>query len=149
MAALWDPRASTSSRVWTAVLLGLCLITAVGCGSRCPKTAAVSGVVTYHGKPVEDACVLFIPKGNRSSSAKTDSLGVFHLEAVASDDGTGVGKHVVCVNKMKPDPKNDKNSLYPQMLSLLPSQYGTPINSPLKAAVTVLGPNEFRFDLVD
>src|SRR5438067_10329486 len=46
------------------VSVGLLLLAVlVGCGSKRPKVGAVSGKITYKGRPVNDAALLLYPTG--------------------------------------------------------------------------------------
>jgi hypothetical protein len=130
----------------------VCLILTSGCGSGRPKCIAVSGVVTYRGKPVEGATVMFFPTKSRPASGLTDAKGRFTLQSFSAGDGAVLGSHVVCVNKRIFDPKSPKDTskaTYPKTISVLPDRYATPVQSPLKATVTAEGPNDFSFELSD
>jgi hypothetical protein len=130
-----------------SLLLGLTL--AAGCGSGRPKCVSISGVVTYRGKPLEEALVIFIPPKSRPATGITDAQGHFKLQTFAAGDGGVLGDHVVCITKTVVDPTAAQKSPYAKTKSLLPADYGSPIKSPLKATVTAEGPNEFKFDLKD
>jgi hypothetical protein len=130
-------------------LLLASLLLAAGCGSGRPKCIAVSGIVTYRGKPVETAIVTFFPKNTRPATGWTDAQGRFTLRTFSTGDGVVLGDHIVCVTKKIVDAKTKKNDPYPKATSVLPDRYGTPVTSPLKATVTADGPNDFRFDLTD
>lgn len=135
---------------FAATLLSiLILATAIGCGDGRPTCIAVSGSVTYKGKPLDCASVTFIPKGSRPASGQTDAQGRFTLQTFSSGDGVVAGDHVVCIVKSIPDPKEKKKSPYPKMIAVTPARYATPVQSPLKAAVAAKGTNDFHFELVD
>jgi hypothetical protein len=140
---------STMPSFAVVLLIALGLLMATGCGDGHPKCIKVSGVVTYRGKPIENAGVTFMPKGAHPASGKTDAAGRFTLTSFVPGDGAAVGDHVVCISKMERDPKDKTNSPYPKMISVLPSKYAALQGSPLKATVTASGPNDFRFDLTD
>ena len=57
------------------VILAIALPT--GCGRR--EMASVSGRVTYRGRPVPDAFVMFSPASGPASGAVTDADGVYRL----------------------------------------------------------------------
>jgi hypothetical protein len=118
-----------------------------GCSHRTP-TYAVTGTVTYRGKPVEDAGVSFMPKGMRPASARTNAEGRFQLMTFVGTDGAAAGEHVVCISKLVPAPST-KDEPYKMAKNILPERYGNPLKSPLKAKVTAAGPNDFTFDLTD
>jgi hypothetical protein len=134
----------------TAILpLLICLTLTAGCGSGRPKCVAVSGVVTYQGKPVEGATVIFMPPKSRPATGFTDAQGRFTLQTFSAGDGGVLGEHVVCITKTVIDPNAANKSPYSKTKSVLPARYGTPLKSPLKATVTGEGPNDFHFDLTD
>lgn len=117
---------------------------------RQTRPVAVKGMVRYRGAPVEGARVLFIPHNTRPSSATTDAHGCFKLGTFSPSDGAMVGEHSVCISKAIVEESDAKShSPYKKPKSLLPIVYGTPMTSPLKAHVTLRGPNEFTFDLQD
>lgn len=77
------------------VLTGACLC--VGCGSQYP---AVSGKVTYDGKPVSGVQLVFNPIGESVDSGPislsvTDEQGVFSLETRDGKSGAVAGQHKV------------------------------------------------------
>jgi hypothetical protein len=140
------------------VLIRLSLVTLIvviaallnGCGSTNPATCAVTGTVTYQGKPVEGARVMFMPNSGRPASGQTDAQGRFTLRTYKDNDGAVVGENVVCISKMVPAPGDKtKDPMLGKMISLLPQCYSTPVTSPLKVTVSAKGPNEFNFDLTD
>lgn len=96
---------------WWAYGLAVALLAVVGCGGG---TAAVSGVVTMDGKPLEGAVVTFSPIGGDpeggvgGSSGRTDAEGRYSLKTVLSErSGASVGKHRVMISQFKGgDPKN-------------------------------------------
>lgn len=130
-------------------IFAICVTLTTGCGRGGPKSVAVTGTVTYHGKPIDAASVLFISAKNRSSESKTDAEGRFTMESLVSDDGGKADEQIVCVTKTIPDPHSTKDEAYPRRISVLPTRYGTPLQSPLKVAISAKGPNDFCFELTD
>lgn len=121
-----------------------------GCGPRNPATTAVTGTVTYQGKPVEDAGVVFMPNTGRPASGRTDAQGRFILRTYKANDGAIVGENIVSVSKTAPDPNDNSNDpLLRRTISLLPTRYASLTTSPLRAPVSASGPNDFTFDLTD
>jgi hypothetical protein len=132
-------------------------------------TSPVSGVVTYKGKPVENATVSFICSSGEPISAfgVTDAEGKFALFTYESGDGAVIGDHQVTVTKTdagKPlerrtgeDPWNLETYNPPSMgvtpppvvKHLVPEKYSVVEKSGLTAKVTEEGPNEFTFNLAD
>ena len=68
-----------------------------GCGGSGPRTAPVSGTVTYNGKPVPSAHVSFVPRdaSSRAAAGLTDSNGRFTLGTFSTNDGAIIGKYKV------------------------------------------------------
>jgi hypothetical protein len=149
-------------RVLLTLLLtgaGLCL----GCNRKpgVEGVVAVSGTVTYQGKPVEGANVMFAPQNPeaRSASGRTDASGRFQLTTLQSGDGAVCGAYKVAISKVQvenpmtadearawfeknggpPEPGNVKNEL--------PEDYKDAGKSGLTAEVTDGGANDFTFEL--
>ena len=128
---------------WSAALLN-------GCGNQNPPTYAIAGTVTYRGKPVENAGVMFMPDSGRPASGQTDAQGRFTLRTYKDNDGAIVGESIVCISKMAPDPNHKaKGAMLQKMISALPARYATPVTSPLRVTVGTSGSNEFQFELSD
>jgi hypothetical protein len=121
--------------------LGVMLLAAaIGCGGNTPRTAAVSGTVTYKGKPLPNASVSFVPvKGDgRAASGVTNSAGRFDLGTFAADDGAIPGSYRIGIIARGPDrpPKaGEMGSGMPgEMMPgdpLIPQKYFTPETSGL------------------
>ncbi|HTN76072.1 MAG TPA: carboxypeptidase-like regulatory domain-containing protein [Pirellulaceae bacterium] len=131
----------------TLSLLGS--VALIGCGSGHPQTTAVTGTVTYGGKPVAGAHVMFTPEGGRPAEATTDAAGKFKLTTFSPGDGALPGKHRVMVSKVvtQPSPDPSKNP-YGTSKNELPARYASP-QSPLQHEVTAKGPNDFQLELTD
>lgn len=138
-----------SCRRFLLTLILVSPVLLIACSQR-PATYAVTGAVTYRGKPVEGAGVMFMPSNGRPASALTDAEGRFTLRTFKQNDGAMAGENVVCISKMMPQPGDKtKEAMFKKMISLLPARYATPTTSPLKATISTAGPNEFQFDLTD
>ncbi len=78
-----------------------------GCGSRFLKTEYVEGVVTYNGKPIEGATVIFQSadesKGFQAGTGMTDANGVYKLSTTGGKGEAGVpaGEYKVAIKKQK------------------------------------------------
>jgi hypothetical protein len=72
-----------------------------GCSaSDRPAMAPVSGKVTFQGKPIAGATVVFLcPGAPRQAVGTTDASGTYRLTTFESSDGAVVGTHVVTVKK--------------------------------------------------
>ena len=148
-------------------LLRLCttvvLAGALGCGGGAsrPETAPVTGTVTYNGKPVANATVMFTPKsGGASATGKTDENGKFTLTTFEPGDGAIVGEHVVTVTYTGPESGAPENPESPEAYGApaekgaaekppIPTKYANPKTSGLTFEVKAGGPNEFTIELTD
>jgi hypothetical protein len=89
-------------RSWVLALAGVCTpLLAAGCGAR---TVPVKGVVTFDGKPLAHAFVLFIHQeaGGRDASGTTDAQGAFRLSTFRPNDGALPGSYKVTVHYSDP-----------------------------------------------
>lgn len=105
-------------------LVGLTLAVIVfltGCGGS--GVRPVSGVVTYQGKPVEGAQVMFTPADGRPAQGTTDANGRYQLTTDKIGDGAKVGTHQVTVQKMERVPGAAADDPYAQMKNVLPAKY--------------------------
>lgn len=137
----------------------LAAILLVGCdGSDTPQPVPAGGVVTYRGKPLPNAEVVFAPdNGGRVAYATTDENGRFRLGTFRPGDGALVGEHRVSViarGPAKQPPPGSPASLMPDDYEvigdpLIPEMYFSAATSGLTAAVEADGDNEFDFELHD
>ncbi|MCA9023458.1 MAG: hypothetical protein KDA74_25085 [Planctomycetaceae bacterium] len=130
----------------TGVLLLLALWCS-GCGGgrdeNLPETVAVNGIVTYQGKPVTDASIMFYPvQGRKPATGRSDTEGKFILRTFEKDDGAIPGEHTVTVNAYESTPEGVS------MKSAIPIKYSSPTTTPLKIMVTESNP-EIKLDLTD
>jgi hypothetical protein len=134
------------------LLLGLL---AAGCGAG-SKTSAVSGQVTYKGKPVPKANVSFTPAEGTGLAAAgfTDSGGRYTLGTVSTNDGAAPGKYRVSVIARGPDrpAKPGEGSGMPNETvpgdPTIPKKYFAPDTSGLTFEVK-RGSNRFDIELKD
>ncbi len=131
----------------------------------CSKTGLsglvpVSGTVTYKGKPIEGADLVFNPESDgRAASAKSDASGKFHLTTLDPQDGAQPGKYKVAISKKEminpmtaeeaedwfhkhsgpPPPRKIKNDL--------PEKYADEKTSGLTATVNESGNSDLNFEL--
>ena len=141
--------------VANCVLLVAAGLSAVGCSSKDddrPERVPVRGAVTYKGKPVEGASVVFSPvtPGNPGASGTTDANGEFVLQTFEDEDGAVPGQYQVGIAKTEidfsqveevvEDPNNPDASYNPfgpppKQTPLLPKKYTVAENSGLTAEV--------------
>lgn len=149
------------SWIFSGALAGACLAL-VGCGanSGIDGLVTVAGTVTYEGKPIEGASVIFGPEGDgRSASGITDPSGRFQLTTLKPNDGALPGKYKVAVSKvevenaMSADEAREwfeKNGGPPpggNIKNRLPEKYKDMESSELSAEVNQDANNDFTFDL--
>lgn len=93
-------------RILFLAALPLCL---TGCGrSDLSELGTVSGVVTIEDGPVANAIVNFTRVGSgRPSTGETDSQGRYSLAYLTDVDGAIIGEHVVTVELVVTDEKDD------------------------------------------
>jgi hypothetical protein len=172
-------RGSEAARRVILTYGGLMLVMGfVSCGGRSgPPVAKVSGTITYKGKAVEKANVVFIPAGSapRSATGQTDGQGNFKLTTFDTNDGAIVGEHTITISKPSDaeaaktmdasNPGADYDAAMRAvasgapatgagtkkggwMDSTLPEKYAKKETSPLKRTVAE-GDNNFKIDLED
>jgi len=147
----------------------VCAVFAAGCSGRnsdkwrdgLPPATPVKGIVTYDGKPLEQATVVFlapVPGKSRSLAAvgMTDAAGRFVLRTYRDRDGAIPGHHQVTIHKSitvspagQPLAPNEFGDILdtPVVRHLIPQKYSTPDTSGLNAEVAPRGDNNFSFVL--
>lgn len=92
----------------TVVLVSLCLVGLVGCGSG-SKIVPVSGKVTCRGVPIKDAAITFSPLGKegeketgKAAGGSIDAKGEFFVGTYSEKDGALIGKHRVIISYNNP-----------------------------------------------
>lgn len=166
---------NTSARrtgVLVATLLTAVAVTAAGCSGRVsdkwrrmmPPTYAASGSVTYKGRPLVGATVVFHPRegvseSRRAASGFTDTSGRFVLTTLKPGDGGVAGAFFVTVEKTTAaDPgvvavPPDEFGAFPLGANpstakpLIPERYFSPATSGLSAEIQPAGRNDFSFSL--
>ena len=139
-----------------AILLTMSLC---GCGSKSngPELAHMKGTVTFAGKPLKNATVVFLPDqpGVRLASGITDDNGRFDLMTEVPGDGVVPGKHRVTITARAADqPLTAEQQLalqatgssLPPAKALIPEKYFNFATSGLTAEVKP-GANTPNFDL--
>jgi len=139
-----------------ATLLAIAAISAGCYGSGRPPTYPVSGTVTWQGKAVEGARVVFVPTGSQESAAGiTDAAGKYQLTTFVAGDGAEPGEYRVKVAKydIKQPTKEELEKFItaeeeqkivfaqdekptPPAKNLMPKKYESEITSGLKHTVT-------------
>ncbi len=129
-----------------------------------PPTYAAGGTVTYRGKPLDGATVIFHPRDGvspprRAATGLTDASGHFTLTTVKPGDGAVAGAFLVSVQKTTAEIPGavsvppDEFGAFPlgadptTATSLIPEMYALPETSGLTAEVRPHGRNQFTFAL--
>jgi hypothetical protein len=128
------------------VLLGI----AEGCGATDPwNRQAISGVITFDGRPIDDGAVLLEPLANDGSgltAGATIRRGTF---AIARDRGLSPGAYRVRVYSSSgvqaPPGKGQSDRTRRPMVEHLPAIYNS--KSELRMDVVAGGPNRLQLDL--
>lgn len=129
----------------TVRILSVCtlLVFVVGCGETqgdLPKTAEVTGKVTYKDRPLASAIVMFYPDGGQKpATGRTDEDGNYSLSTFGDKDGAEIGKHIVTVTAYEQTEEGVS------MKSAIPQKYGSKQESPLS---TTVKEDDNRFDIV-
>jgi hypothetical protein len=97
----------TSRKTYLGLALPLFGLVLVGCGG--PNVVPVSGTLTYKGRPVSGAVILFTPTSGRQCAGETDDEGHFELAYDEKVKGALIGKHHIFIQpKMgKPAPTKE------------------------------------------
>jgi len=145
-------RQGTRSHARRLALAGCAVVAgfaALGCGRR--DMGPVTGRVLHRGRPVASAVIQFIPRRGPMAAATTDAAGRFQLRTFGTGDGALTGTHTVvvvpwCGSDDTPEKRPIEEIVLPERPDI-PPVYRQPHTSPLVAAVTARGPNEFEFQL--
>ena len=148
------------NRIATSLALSLSflLIALAGC-NRGPQLAKVVGTVTYKGKPVAGAHLMFVTAVGRPGFADVDEKGHFEAFTVSPGDGVLVGEQVVTLSphfnvvgnaQQSRNAPGDGGPIASQPLTQSwPDKYRSATTSPLKIVVEPGKVNEFNFNLED
>ena len=117
------------------------------------KTVPARGIVTYKGKPLNNANVVFMPlEDGKTVPARgtTDGVGSFVLSCYGKDDGAPVGKYKVIVSAnlsveiepgvLAPEPEGG-------FKSPIPLKYANPKTTDIVVEVKEGDKNEFTIEL--
>lgn len=139
----------------------ICLIPfTTGCGSSDkwkdsrPTTSEASGVVTFNGKPLEEAQIVLVPEGTSAAgSALSGVNGEFSLAAFPPDAGVVPGTYNVMVVKsfvpQNPDPNDPESRSIQYAKALIPAKYSDARTSGLSITVPESGVTDLKLELVE
>jgi len=94
-------------QLWITLPLGaLAACALAGCGSPLPSLTPVTGAVTYDGKPLEDAFVVFLPQGDtkgHGGMGKTNAAGRYEVMAAKGNGRKGLpsGEYKVVISRRR------------------------------------------------
>ena len=142
----------------TVWIIGACAalaLTAAGCGGDDgPQLAEAGGTVTYNGKPVQGANVVFVPESGPAAYGSTGPDGTFTWMTQGQRGAmVGPGKVAITAFEELDEPKSEEEltaaDLEKMSRSRIPQRYGRPETSRLTATVTADGENNFEFELTE
>lgn len=101
-------------------------LSAVGCGNKLSIVPA-EGTVTFDGKPLAAAAVVFQPvKGGRLSHGKTDKDGRYRLTYVEGQWGAFPGTHRVSISTfVEPNSDSSDPAIQSGQKEIIPAKYNT------------------------
>jgi hypothetical protein len=138
-------RASLAALVAAAMAL-----TPMACGRSGPEMAAVSGTVTYKGKPVPKGTVSFVSPdpSRRNATGQLDATGYYRLQTEEPGDGAEPGEYAVTLYSHDEKVVDYKPKVPIKVERLIPEKYENPKISDLKRTVK-RGSNTFDLELTD
>ena len=133
------------------VLLPLSLI---GCGSArdpdaLPPPVQARGKVTYNGKPVANALVVFYrDAGSETAKGKTNANGEFVLTTIAENDGVPPGEYkvTVAIDADESDGGTGDEE-HPPAHPVIPLKYANPETTTLLVTVKETGQSDIVLEL--
>ncbi len=142
--------------IGTTAILSLAIISCAGNSGLAP----VTGKVTYQGKPVPEATIVFVGEGSaRPAIAISAADGTYSLRTLDAN-GAAPGNYMVVVTKTElpaeageppsmEEAANRARTPPPPPKRLLPAKYGDATTTPLKFEVKLGQKNEMDIQLAD
>lgn len=136
------------------LVLAVVLVTLAGGGCRRGRArlVEVTGTVSYQGKPVPKANVIFQPQEGPPAMAVCNEQGEFKL-ATDGRPGAVAGPMTVAVSAVEVIKSIPPGDEYPEGLSItrprIPAKYALVATSPLQVEVSASGENHFDLELTD
>lgn len=140
----------------SARLPGCCFALAVaalafvtGCGESNPTTGAVTGKVTYKGKPVSNGLIQFVPQGDgNAATGEITPDGTYELTTYVKGDGARPGSYKVSVQVFPTEEEGAglPGAEFAGKKPPIPPKYNSADTSGLSADVKE-GENKLDFDL--
>lgn len=108
-------------RIVSSWLVSILVVVAVaGCDSG-PKLGAVSGTITFEGKPMEKATITFTHAEGRTAFARTNAEGYYELKFSDGRDGALLGENAVAIETARVG--RDENGNIVEFPETLPAKY--------------------------
>ena len=140
---------TTSSHPLVALLAAAACLIVSACGPAGPEMAAVSGKVSYNGKPLTKGNVSFVATDPERppASSPIGPDGSYSLQTADGRRGAQLGEYKVAITDIDPDaPNQDIPGMPIKNKSDIPKKFTDADKSELKATVKS-GPNHQDFDL--
>jgi hypothetical protein len=147
------------------VTAAVALFGVMGCGARggsAPKGVPAKGTVTYQGKPVSGASLVFNPEGEgHAAFATTDSSGTFAAKtSIAGDtivDGALPGTYRVSISKIERAAAKSSQEMMAARTSgteaaekhLIPERYSQATSSGITVRIPPDGKRDIKLELTD
>ena len=108
-------------RIVSSWLVSILVVVAVaGCDSG-PKLGAVSGTITFDGKPMEKTTITFTHAEGRTAFARTNAEGYYELKFSDGRDGALLGENAVAIETARVG--RDENGNIVEFPETLPARY--------------------------
>lgn len=140
------------------VVLCACAAVALAGCNRGPVHAPVQGKVTYRGKPVAHARMMFVSSEGRPGYAVVDEQGHYEAYTIQPGDGVLVGEQAVTISPRdnivpkkapgKGEHEHSATQADPRSM-WWPDKYRSVMTTPLKIHVEPNKTNLFDFELTD
>lgn len=142
-------------RVLCALVCGFGL---AGCGGgevKPPPLFPVTGTVTYQGKAVPGATVVFLPTAKQKAKdpplfrpfGVADDEGNYSLMWSEDHEGAPAGQYKVAISAVAPATDDEEGDSQTKPANAVPDKYGNPATSGFSATVEDGGENVFNFEL--
>ncbi len=130
-------------------LLAVVAATSLGCGKKADSRnlQAVSGRITFGGRPLENGTIEFQPQSGSTMGGASITGGEYSIPVA---QGLAPGKYTVRISSVKEAEVKETmpgDSFAVQNQQLIPKEYNTA--SKLDAQVEAGGKNYFQFDIPD
>jgi hypothetical protein len=130
-----------------ALTLAITILAQQGSGCRRSDMVAVSGRVTFEGRPVPQAVVRFLHDARPMAVGGTDADGRYRLTTRQPGDGAYLGRCKVMIAPWVAAPGDSSEAPAEPVRPDIPAIFRVAVSSPLAVEVAAEGPNQFDFEL--